>query len=172
MSTETVAARMGAGVYALPLERTCISYGIDTTLRKAHFLGQVAHESDGFRTAREYASGAAYEGRLDLGNTRPGDGRRFRGRGLIQITGRANYRACSHHLFGDDRLLDSPELLEIPEWAARCSGWYWQSRRLNVWADLDDVRQVTRRINGGLNGLADRIRRTEQAKALFAEMVT
>lgn len=171
MSTETVAARMGAGVYAKPLEDTCIEYGIVTALQKSHFLGQVAHESDSFRTAREYASGAAYEGRKDLGNTQPGDGKRFRGRGLIQVTGRSNYLQCSLHFFGDDRLLRNPEILEQPEYAARCAGWYWQSRGLNKWADQDNLREITRRINGGYNGLADREKKTAQAKRLFDELL-
>ena len=170
MSTEWVAAQMGAGKYALPLEQTCIEFAIVTALQKSHFLGQVAHESDNFRTAREYASGAAYEGRKDLGNTQPGDGRRFRGRGLIQVTGRANYLACSIARYGDDRLLFAPELLEEPELAAWCAGWYWSTRNLNSWAEKDDIRQITRRINGGYNGLDDRIAKTNRAKALFAQL--
>lgn len=171
MSTEWVAAQMGAGKYALPLEHTCIEFGITTALQKAHFLGQVAHESDNFRTAREYASGAAYEGRKDLGNTEPGDGRRFPGRGLIQVTGRTNTLACSIARYGDSRLLFAPELLEEPDNAAWCAGWYWKSRNLNRWADEDNIREVTRRINGGYNGLADRIQKTARAKALFAQLV-
>lgn len=83
VSTETVAAAMGAGKYAQALEEACIRFGIVTALEKAHFLAQVAHESDGFNTATEYATGAAYEGRKDLGNTQLGDGKRFKGRGLI-----------------------------------------------------------------------------------------
>lgn len=172
MSTETVAAQMGAGKYALPLERTCIEFGIATPLQKSHFLGQVAHESDDFRTAREYASGAAYEGRKDLGNTQAGDGRKFRGRGLIQVTGRANYLNCSVARYGDDRLLYAPELLEEPDNAAWCAGWYWSSRNLNRWAEQDNIREVTRRINGRYNGLDDRIAKTARAKALFAQLVS
>lgn len=167
MSTETVAAAMGAGKYAQPLEDACIRFGITSTLRKAHFLAQVAHESDSFRTATEYASGAAYEGRRDLGNIRPGDGRRFRGRGLIQLTGRANYAEYSMAAYGDPRCVDHPEMLsELPD-AALAAGWFWQSRNINALADKDDVVAVTKKINGGTNGLEDRKKRLAQAKKLF-----
>lgn len=167
VSTETVAAAMGAGKYAQPLEDACIRFGIVTALQKAHFLPQVAHESDGFRTATEYASGRAYEGRKDLGNTEPGDGVRFKGRGLIQLTGRANYAAYSQDVYGDDRCVRDPHMVaELPD-AAMVAGWYWQKRGLNRLADRDDVEAVTRRINGGTNGLADRKRRLAHAKKLF-----
>lgn len=169
VSTETVAAAMGAGKYAQPLEDACIRFGITTTLQKAHFLAQVAHESDGFRTATEYASGKAYEGRKDLGNTQPGDGVRFKGRGLIQLTGRANYQAYSRALYGDDRCVQRPEMLaELPD-AALAAGWYWNWRGLNALADKDDLVAVTRRINGGTNGLEARRKRLAQAKALFSK---
>lgn len=167
VSTETVAAKMGAGKYAKPLEDACIRFGIVTALQKAHFLAQVAHESDGFRTATEYASGAAYEGRTDLGNVRPGDGRRFRGRGLIQLTGRANYETYSQAIYGDPRCVDHPETVaELPD-AAVVAGWFWEKKGLNALADKDDVVAVTKRINGGRNGLEDRQRRLAQAKKLF-----
>ncbi|MBB3802062.1 putative chitinase [Xanthomonas arboricola] len=167
MSTETVAAKMGAGKYAKPLEDACIRFGIVTALQKAHFLAQVAHESDGFRTATEYASGSAYEGRADLGNVRPGDGRRFRGRGLIQLTGRANYAEYSESIYGDPRCVDHPEAVaELPD-AAVVAGWFWKKKGLNALADRDDVVAVTKRINGGRNGLEDRQRRLAQAKQLF-----
>lgn len=170
MSTEIVAAKMGAGQYAKPLEDVCIRFGITSTLRKCHFLAQVAHESDSFRTATEYASGAAYEGRKDLGNIRPGDGRRFRGRGLIQLTGRANYAEYSMAVYGDPRCVDHPEMLsELPD-AALAAGWFWETRGLNRWADKDDVVGVTKRINGGTNGLEDRKAKLVLAKRLFAEL--
>ncbi len=167
VSTETVAERMGAGKYAKALEDVCIRFGITTTLQKAHFLAQVAHESDGFATATEYASGRAYEGRADLGNVKPGDGVRFKGRGLIQLTGRENYAAYSHAMYGDARCVETPEMVaKLPD-AALAAGWFWKRKGLNAVADDDDVTAVTRRINGGRNGLEDRIRRLEQAKRLF-----
>lgn len=101
-----------------------------------------------------HPSQARYEGRKDLGNTEPGDGFKFRGRGLIQTTGRANYAATGEALGID--LLRDPTLLALPENAARSAGWYWQSRGLNALADLGDFRRITLRINGGTNGLADR----------------
>lgn len=172
MSTELVAARMGAGRWAKPIEDTCIRFGIETTLEKAHFLAQLAHESDGFATAREYASGAAYEGRKDLGNIFPGDGRKFRGRGLIQITGRSNYAAYSLWKYGTLLLTSSPELLEEAPDAVDAAGWYWSIYRpaCRRAALRDDLEGVTRAINGGTNGLKDRRERLEQAKRLFAEI--
>jgi putative chitinase len=171
MSTETVAIRMGfpEGA-ALALEQACIRFGIDTTLRKVHFLGQVAHESATGRYMEEIASGRAYEGRADLGNTEPGDGVRFKGRGLIQLTGRSNYGAYSLAIHGDDRAVQDPAMVaRLPD-AALAAGWFWQAKGLNALADRDSLELVTRRINGGLNGLADRARRLQQAKRLFAEM--
>ena len=170
MSTETVAAGMGAGKYAKPLEDACIRFGIVTALQKAHFLAQVAHESDGFRTAVEYASGLAYEGRRDLGNTEPGDGVRFKGRGLIQLTGRANYTDYSWAMYSDGRCVRNPGIVaQLPD-AALAAGWFWQTRGLNPLADADNLERVTRRINGGLNGLESRAAYLRLAKRLFAEM--
>lgn len=170
-TSEVVAASMGAGKYAHPLEQACLRFGIDTPLRQAHFLAQVAHESDGFRTATEYASGRAYEGRKDLGNTQPGDGVRFKGRGLIQLTGRANYAAYSQSLYGDDRCVQNPAMVaELPD-AALAAGWFWQLKGLNALADADNIMAVTRKINGGTNGLEDRKAKLQQAKQLFARAV-
>lgn len=131
-------------------------YNIDTPARQSAFLAQIAHESGSLRYVREIASGSAYEGRVSLGNVRPGDGVKFRGRGLIQITGRANYKACSLALFGDERLLDKPALLETPENASRSAAWFWNSRNLNELADVGKFVTLTKRINGGTNGLEDR----------------
>lgn len=167
VSTETVAAAMGAGQYAQALEDACIQFGIVTALQKAHFLAQVAHESDGFRTATEYASGRAYEGRADLGNVQPGDGVRFKGRGLIQLTGRENYATFSNAMGQGDLFLRSPELVAQLPWAVSAAGWFWKRKGLNALADRDDVVTVTKRINGGTNGLEDRKRRLAQAKKLF-----
>lgn len=169
MSTETVAAALGAGKYALALEEGCIKYGLESALEKAHFLAQVAHESDGFRTATEYASGKAYEGRKDLGNVRAGDGVIFKGRGLIQCTGRSNYTAYSKWKYDDDRCVRHPGLLaELPD-AVDVAFWYWtvQRPKLKALALADDLVGVTKAINGGTNGLEDRRAKLRHAKRLF-----
>lgn len=145
-----------AAMFCEPLNAAMAEFGIDTPARQAAFLAQIAHESGSLRYVRELASGIAYEGRLKLGNTHPGDGVRFKGRGLIQITGRDNYRAASIALFGDYRLLNDPALLEETENACRSAAWFWHSHGLNALADVGDFERITRRINGGLNGLQDR----------------
>jgi putative chitinase len=152
--------------YVEPLNATFKEFGIDTPGQQQRFLAQIAHESGGFFYVRELASGAAYEGRADLGNTQPGDGCKFRGRGLIQITGRANTAACSRALFGDDRLLDTPELLEQPSLATRSAGWFWKSKNLGA---IEDFERLTRRINGGTNGLADRYAYLGRAQEALTE---
>jgi putative chitinase len=129
-------------------------YEVTTHLRVAHFIAQCAHESDSFKTMREYASGKAYEGRKDLGNVHKGDGVRFRGRGIIQLTGRYNYRQMGEKL--DLELERNPQLAESPEIAVLTALEYWKSRNINHWADLNSVVQVTKKINGGTNGLRDR----------------
>jgi len=138
-----------------PLNAAMAEFGISTPARQAAFIAQVAHESGQLRYVRELASGAAYEGRADLGNTEPGDGIRFKGRGLLQLTGRANYRACGAALGLD--LTSHPELLEQPVPACRSAGWFWKTRGLNEFADAGDQVRITRRINGGTNGLAERL---------------
>ncbi|OIP78331.1 MAG: hypothetical protein AUK48_01910 [Oscillatoriales cyanobacterium CG2_30_44_21] len=147
------------------LNTTMQRYEINTPLRKAHFLAQVGHESDGFNTNEEYASGAAYEGRRDLGNTQAGDGVRFKGRGLIQVTGRANYGECGRALGVD--LIANPQRLGDFDLACLSAGWYWDTRRLNPDADFDDILTITRVINGGTNGLADRRDYLARAKRVF-----
>lgn len=157
-----------AEVFLDPLNLSMIEFGIDTPRRQAAFLAQVAHESGSLKYTREIASGAAYEGRRDLGNTEPGDGMRFKGRGLIQITGRHNYQICSLALYGDERLLDQPWLLESAVAASRSAAWYWSAFGLNALADADDIRRMTRRINGGLNGLPERMAYYATAKEVLA----
>lgn len=156
-----------AGTYLEPLNLAMWEFGIDTPMRQAAFLAQIAHESGSLKYVREIASGEAYEGRRDLGNTEPGDGVRFRGRGLIQITGRANYRDCSLGLYGDERLLQQPEILEGTVDACRSAGWFWQTMNLNKLADIGAFRPITRAINGGFNGYDDRLAYYERAKAVL-----
>lgn len=129
-------------------------FGITTRRRARMAVAQFAHESDHFRTTTEYASGSEYEGREDLGNTQHGDGRRYKGRGYIQVTGRSNYAALSKALGHD--FVDRPEDLAKPAWAAKASCWWWTAHGLNQIADTGDVVAATRRINGGTNGLASR----------------
>lgn len=143
------AARIAAG-----LGEAFTRYGITTERRAAMAVAQWAHESANFRTSREYASGAAYEGRKDLGNTRRGDGVRFKGRGRIMITGRANYAAMGKALGLD--LTAHPELLERSPYSELVSGQWWKDHGCNELCDSGDFVGLTRRINGGLNGLADR----------------
>ena len=128
--------------------------GIVDPTERAMFLAQMAHESGNFRYDEEIASGQAYEGRSDLGNTQPGDGVRYKGRGYIQLTGRANYRDYGNRLGVD--LENNPDLAKDPNIAADIAIAYWQQRVDRNAARAGDVRTVTRNINGGLNGLADR----------------
>lgn len=160
--------------YLEPLAITMAECAIDTPARAAMFLAQIAHESAELRLTTEIADGSAYEGRADLGNTIRGDGRRFRGRGLIQITGRYNYGACSRDLCGlADLLLEHPEMLaDDPLLATRSAGWYWRTRRLNRYADAGDITGCTRAINGGKNGLPDRIRYWDRARAVLGVDMT
>lgn len=145
--------------------------GIDTPLRLAHFMPQTAHESAHFTTTREFASGAAYEGRKDLGNVNVGDGRRYRGHGLMQTTGRANHREATI----DIRMIvpncpdfeAEPEKLEEFPWALLSAISYWRRHNLNRFADRDDIIGLTKAINGGTNGLAERKTYTTKAKAIW-----
>lgn len=147
---------------------TLDSYAINTKLRIAHFMGQVTHECAGFRTTEEFASGAAYEGRADLGNVHPGDGKRYKGRGLLQLTGRDNYRRIGKILKID--LEDEPLLAGDPVISLRIACEYWKGRKINSPADDDDLLEVTRRVNGGLNGLDDRSTYLKKAKTALAGM--
>lgn len=152
--------------YCAPLNKVLSDFDIINTSRAAAFIAQIAHESGSLRYKEEIASGAAYEGRTDLGNTQPGDGKRFKGRGLIQLTGRANYRACGEAL--KLPLEANPELvIKDPYTNAAVAGWYWDSRNINPVADVGDFQRVTRLINGGLNGYRDRVQFWERAKKVL-----
>lgn len=130
------------------------AYGVNTYLRVCHFLAQAAHESASFRTLEEFASGSAYEGRRDLGNIFRGDGVRYKGRGIFQLTGRANYRDMGSKLNLD--LEDNPKLAQTAEISVLTALEYWKSRSLNGYADKDNVDMITKLINGGYNGFHDR----------------
>lgn len=150
------------------ITRIMANRGIDSALRQAHFLSQIGHESGELRFKAEIASGEAYEGRLDLGNIQPGDGRRYKGRGLIQLTGRANYAEYGKAIGREAEILQSPELIEQdPELCVDVAGWFWTKRNLNLLADADDLTAITKRVNGGLNGLEDRRRLLNRAKSLL-----
>lgn len=147
------------------------SYEITTPPRLAHFMAQIAHESGGFRWMREIwgptPAQTRYDGRADLGNTEPGDGKRYMGRGPIQITGRANYRKFGR-LIGLD-IEENPELAEHPSIGLLLACEYWRGRNINADADRNDGEAVTRAINGGLNGYADRMLRLAKYQALIGE---
>ena len=159
------AAGSKAGSYLPGLNAAMGKYAIITRLRMAAFLAQVGHESGQLQYVRELGNDkylSKYDtGRLAerLGNTPEldGDGQLYRGRGLIQVTGRFNYQACSEALFGDSRLLNTPELLEHPVYASMSAGWFWQKEGLNSLADKGDMLAITKRVNGGTNGLDDRM---------------
>lgn len=145
--------------FLAPLNDAMAEFDINTPARQASFLSQMGHESGQLRYVEELASGSAYEGRKDLGNTQPGDGIRYKGRGLIQITGRANYTALMLAL--DIDCVENPQVVCEPINAARSAGWFWKTHGCNELADAGDQIKVSKRINGGTNGLADRL-------ALFA----
>lgn len=192
MTLDEFAAATGADPkWYKPITAAMRRFGIDSPLQQAHFLAQIGHESGGFKLLVEnlnYGSLAllrtwptrfdediaaqlarkpelianyVYGGRL--GNVEPGDGWRYRGRGLIQLTGRANYAEAGKAI--GMPLVEQPELLEQPEAAALSAAWYWSSRQLGRLADADDLLAVTRKINGGTHGLDDRRKRLERAKS-------
>ena len=148
-------------------------YQINTKLRIAHFLAQVMHESGGFQWLKELwgptAAQRTYEPNhrkaRELGNTQKGDGFRYRGRGLIQLTGRGNYKRFSDAINVD--CVAKPDLVAEAPYAVYAAGWYWNSRSINNPADQDNLREVTRRINGGYNGLADRAKYLKRAKLVL-----
>lgn len=167
-----------AALWLRPLLDAMDQNGITSTSRAAAFLAQIGHESGRLRYTREIWGPTLQQTRYErnaeaawpptkaddrnklawaLGNSEPGDGFRYRGRGLIQITGRTNTRACSMALFGDDRLIHKPALLEAPATAAMSAAWFWEQKGLNELADAGEFEAITRRINGGTNGLPERL---------------
>lgn len=150
------------------LASTLDQFEINTRLRIAHFLAQITHESAGLRTTQEFASGRAYEGRKDLGNTQKGDGPRYKGRGLLQLTGRANYRRVGGIINLD--LEGNPELAADPKVSLQIACEYWKDRKINPNCDADDLIAVTKKVNGGLNGLEDRRQFLVKAKTALARL--
>ncbi len=185
-----------AAQYVSLFDTVLPTYGIDTPLRKAHFLAQVAHESGGFKfvvenlnysakalygvfrkyfpnmdLANEYArqpekiANKVYANRLGNGNEASGDGWRYRGRGLIQLTGKANYTAFSQA--ANQYFTTNPDQVATPEWALASACWFWKSNNINKYADADDIHMVTKRINGGYNGLQSRQHFLDEFKKLY-----
>lgn len=142
----------------------------DTPARLANWIGQTCHETMQYQRLREIwgptLAQRGYEGRTDLGNTQAGDGKRFMGRGLIQVTGRANYTEMA--MRSGLPLVEQPELLEQPDAAVLVSAIWWTRRRLNALVDSGREDDVTRAINGGTNGISDRRARVARAKAMMA----
>lgn len=163
----------------LPGVLRCFREGdINTVKRRAMWIAQVGHESGGLRYQEEIADGSAYEGRQDLGNVRPGDGKRFKGRDFIQVTGRSNYESLSRWAFNRKlvptatHFVDNPSSLATDQYAFLGTTWYWTTQRpLNDASDKGDLELATRYINGGLNGIEDRRRRYNNALALGAELM-
>lgn len=149
-----------AEAYLDPLNRAMIEYQITTRLRASAFVAQLAVESGELRYMEEIASGIKYDitvnrrKALKLGNVNPGDGKRYKGRGPIQLTGRTNYRRAGADLGLD--LEGNPVIAASPKVAFRIAGWFWQTRKLNKYADVPNFNEVTRRINGGYTHLARR----------------
>lgn len=152
-----------------PLNAAFEEFDINNTRRRSDFMAQAAHETGGFRWMKELASGEAYEGRADLGNNEPGEGPRFKGRGIFELTGDFNYVAAGVALHGDPEWFRmNPDLACEPEAACRIAGWYWKSHGLNELADRGDFRAITRRINGGMNGFDDRLAYRGRAQEALA----
>lgn len=151
--------------FVRPLNEGLEQFGVNNRLRICHFLAQILHESTEFLHQEETASGADYEGRVDLGNIKAGDGQRFKGRGLIQITGRYNYSQLSKEL-GIDYLANPVWLANLPDcvWSAF---WFWNHWDLSALADRDNFDEITRRVNGGYNGYDQRLAYLQRAKEVL-----
>lgn len=156
--------------FVTPLNEAMKEFEIDQNpVREAMFIAQAAHETGGFRWLVEFATGEAYEGRKDLGNVQPGDGPRYKGRGVFQLTGEANYRNAGTALYNDpDWFLYHPAYAEEPRAACRIAGWFWSVHNLNELADRGDFLGITKRINGGTNGYQDRLAYLERANRTIA----
>ncbi len=156
------------------LRQTLHAQGLNTDLRMLHFIAQACHETMGLALSEEQASGDAYEGRRDLGNTQAGDGRRYKGRGLFQLTGRANYQSYGTALGLD--LVGHPELAADPVTSLRIACEFWNRNNLSPFADADDVLAISKIINTGHNGsvtpngLQDRKDYLAKAKAAFGRV--
>ncbi len=185
MTAETLSTAMG---HALPLDRyrrllpavTCALLQADCTTvdRAAMWLAQIGHESGGLQWMQELADGWAYEGRADLGNVFPGDGPRFKGHGPIQITGRHNHTRVSEWAYARGIVptvtyfVDHPDELAGDEYGFVGVTWYWTvERNMNAFADAGDIYGATRAVNGGLNGIQDRIDRWNSCRALGAAIL-
>jgi putative chitinase len=165
-----LALRKYVDLYFDPLVAGMAKYKIDTPLQIAHFMAQIGLESGNFLYSEELASGAAYEGATRLGNTQPGDGTKYKGRGLIQLTGRTNYTAYSKYT-KVDYLSNPAPIASDPKLSVDVACWFWVDRKIGPLADADDVRGVTRRINGAEDGphthLDERIANLNRAKAVL-----
>ncbi len=153
------------------LNQTLERYNINTDLRTCHFLAQILHESSAFRYSVEIWGNTpaqkAYDTRVDLGNTPEldGDGYKYRGRGWIQLTGKTNYKSASNE-FGQD-FINNPDLIGKEPWDSLAAGWFWNRRKLTDLADKDDLLTITKKINGGFNGLNDRKMWLSKAKGVI-----
>lgn len=169
LAASTGATMTRALTWLAPIADAMTEFAINTPIRRAAFLAQIGHESGGLKYTRELwgptPAQMRYEGRADLGNTQHGDGSKYRGRGFIQITGRANYTEAGKALRVD--LVNHPEILEDPEMCALSAAWWWSAHGCNALADSGDMVGLTKRINGGLNGLAGRLVLWEYAKKAF-----
>jgi len=175
-------------IYTSEFNKVLPLFNIDTSLRVCHFLAQVAHESDSFNAMEEYASGTAYEGRKDLGNTYKGDGVKFKGRGPIQVTGRANYSLMGIKAAFPLKFINDPKLLSTYEWGVWAACIFWTEKGLldisnmpdtaripykikegdkYVQVSLEPVVYITRRVNGGIRGLSERIEFYQKSKDII-----